>query len=85
MGVHDSYGQAGGLEERFERYRPDLDFYHRRARNGPCFVCAVVSGNPAFPDHPIVYEDERTIAFLTTNPTRYGYALALASNSIWTL
>ena len=28
------------MEERFERYRPDLDFYHRRARDGPCFVRA---------------------------------------------
>jgi ATP adenylyltransferase len=63
------------MEERFERYHPDLDAYHRRARGGPYFVCAIVAGDPAFPDHPVVYEDEKTIAFLTTNPTRYGYTL----------
>jgi diadenosine tetraphosphate (Ap4A) HIT family hydrolase len=63
------------LEERFERYQPDLRAYHRRARTGPCFVCAIVAGDPAFPSHPIVYEDEKTIAFLTTNPTQYGYTL----------
>jgi diadenosine tetraphosphate (Ap4A) HIT family hydrolase len=63
------------LEERFERYIPDLDAYHRRARGGPCFVCAIVSGDPEFHGHPRVYEDEKTIAFLTTNPTQYGYTL----------
>ncbi len=59
----------------YERYLPNLDAYHRRARGGRCFVCAIVAGDPAFPDHPLVYEDERTIAFLTTNPTQYGYTL----------
>ncbi len=63
------------MEERFERYHPDLDAYHRRARSGPCFVCAIVAGDPGFPGHPIVYEDEKVIGFLTTNPTQYGYAL----------
>lgn len=63
------------MEQRFERYLPDLDAYHRRARGGRCFVCAIVAGDPEFPGHPIVYEDETTIAFLTTNPTQYGYAL----------
>jgi diadenosine tetraphosphate (Ap4A) HIT family hydrolase len=63
------------LGQRFERYHPDLDAYHRRARSGPCFVCAIVAGDPAFPGYHLVYEDERTIAFLTTNPTQYGYTL----------
>jgi diadenosine tetraphosphate (Ap4A) HIT family hydrolase len=63
------------MDQGFERYFPDLDAYHRRARGGPCFVCAIVAGDPAFHGHPILYEDERTIAFLTTNPTQYGYTL----------
>ena len=63
------------MEERFERYLPDLDAYHRRAQGGPCFVCAIVAGDPEFSGHPRVYEDEKTIAFLTTNPTQYGYTL----------
>jgi diadenosine tetraphosphate (Ap4A) HIT family hydrolase len=63
------------LEERYERYVPDLDAYHRRAQAGPCFVYAIVAGDPEFSGHPTVYEDEKTIAFLTTNPTQYGYTL----------
>ncbi len=28
---------------RRERYLPDLDAYHERARTGPCFVCGIVA------------------------------------------
>jgi histidine triad (HIT) family protein len=58
------------MEQRFERYPPDLDAYYRHARGGPCFVCAIVAGDPEFSGHPTVYEDEKTVAFLTTNPTQ---------------
>jgi diadenosine tetraphosphate (Ap4A) HIT family hydrolase len=63
------------MDQGYERYLPDLDAYHRRARGGPCFVCAIVAGDPAFSGHPLVYEDESIVAFLTTNPTQYGYTL----------
>jgi ATP adenylyltransferase len=63
------------MDQSFERYHPDLDSYHRRARGGPCFVCAIVARDPAFSGHPHIYEDERIIAFLTTNPTQFGYTL----------
>ena len=59
----------------FERYQPDLDAYVRRVRTGPCFVCAILARDPAFPDHHIVYEDEDAIVFLTMNPAQYGYTL----------
>lgn len=59
----------------FERYMPDLDAYIRRVRTGACFVCGIVSRNPAFPDHYIIYEDEAAIVFLSMNPTQYGYTL----------
>jgi diadenosine tetraphosphate (Ap4A) HIT family hydrolase len=59
----------------FELYQPDLDAYVRRVRTGACFVCGIVSRDPAFPDHDIVYEDEGAIAFLAMNPTQYGYTL----------
>ena len=59
----------------FERYQPDLDAYVRRVRSGPCFVCAIVARDPAFPDHHISYEDEEVIVFLVMNPTQYGYTL----------
>ena len=63
------------LEERFERYLPDLDAYHRRVQSVPCFVCAMVAGDPEFSGHPIFYEDEKPVAFLTTNPAQYGFTL----------
>jgi diadenosine tetraphosphate (Ap4A) HIT family hydrolase len=59
----------------FERYQPDLDAYVRWVRTGPCFVCAILARDPAFPDHHIVYEDEDAIVFLTMNPAQYGYTL----------
>jgi ATP adenylyltransferase len=59
----------------FERYQPDLDAYVRRVRSGPCFVCAIVVPDPAFPDHHIIYEDEEVIVFLAMNPTQYRYTL----------
>lgn len=59
----------------FERYQPDLNAYVRRVRSGPCFVCAIVARDPAFPDHHISYEDEEVIVFLAMNPTQYGYTL----------
>lgn len=58
------------MEERFERYHPDFDAYHRRVRGGPCFVCAIVAGDPEFSGHHVVYQDELAIAFLTkTQPS----------------
>lgn len=52
----------------------DFESYARRVHDGPCFVCAVVAEHP---DYPAVrlYEDEHTVAFLTTYPTLYGYSL----------
>ncbi len=60
---------------RRERYLPDLDAYHERARTGPCFVCGIVARDPDFSNHHIVYEDDEAIAFLNRWPTQYGYTL----------
>jgi diadenosine tetraphosphate (Ap4A) HIT family hydrolase len=46
------------------------------ARDGRCFVCAIVARYPQFCGHHVVYEDGATIAFLTKHPTQYGYTLA---------
>ena len=59
----------------FERYAPDLDAYHTRARTGPCFVCGIVARDPGFPSHHVVYEDDAAIAFFNRWPTQYGYTL----------
>lgn len=59
----------------FERYAPDLDAYHGRARTGSCFVCGIVARDPDFDDHHVVYEDEVVIVFLNRWPTQYGYTI----------
>lgn len=30
----------------------DLDLYEERVRSAPCFICAIVAGDPAVPTHP---------------------------------
>ena len=40
-----------------ERQAMDLEAYTERARNGPCFVCAFLAGDPDY-SHHTVYEDE---------------------------
>ncbi len=57
------------------RYLPDLTAYHERARNGPCFVCGILAGDPDFAGHHVIYEDDRAIAFLNRWPTQRGYTL----------
>jgi diadenosine tetraphosphate (Ap4A) HIT family hydrolase len=61
-------------EVMFERFQMGWESYHRRSRSGPCFICAMLAGDPDFRHH-IVYEDESTIAFLNRYPVMYGYVL----------
>jgi ATP adenylyltransferase len=58
-----------------ERYAPNLDLYHERARTRPCFVCRIVARDPDFSDHHIVYEDDSVIAFFYRWSTQRGYTL----------
>jgi diadenosine tetraphosphate (Ap4A) HIT family hydrolase len=51
----------------------DLDAYERRLRETPCFVCALARGERG-PNH-LVYEDERTLAWLNPWPVVVGYTL----------
>jgi len=52
----------------------DLEAYVRRSREGPCFVCAFLAGDPEYRHH-LVYEDEETVGFLSRYPTLRGYCL----------
>ncbi|MYW63109.1 HIT domain-containing protein [Streptomyces sp. SID8379] len=52
----------------------DLDAYTERARNGPCYICAHVAGDPAH-RHESVYEDDAHVAFLDRYPTLPGKVL----------
>ncbi|MFC4998065.1 HIT family protein [Dactylosporangium cerinum] len=54
----------------------DVDQYHRLVQDGPCFVCAFLSGHPDYRHHR-VYEDEDTVAFLARYPTQLGYTLVV--------
>ncbi|MGW0333229.1 HIT family protein [Streptomyces sp. NPDC003011] len=52
----------------------DLEAYAARARTGPCFVCAFLSGHPEYAHHT-VFEDEDHVAFLDRWPTVAGKVL----------
>lgn len=67
--------QNGGMSgSRPPRIPFDTGAYVRRVQLGPCFVCAVVAGDPDY-QHHLVFEDESTISFLVRNPTLLGYCL----------
>ena len=57
-----------------QRQSFDLQTYIRDIQTRPCFICEMVSGNPAYA-HEIVYEDDVAIAFLNKYPPLYGYVL----------
>jgi diadenosine tetraphosphate (Ap4A) HIT family hydrolase len=46
----------------------------RRDLAGRCFICELLTGNPDYAHH-VVYEDERSIAFLQRFQTLLGYVL----------
>lgn len=52
----------------------DAEKYDRRAREGPCFVCSLLAGDPEYSHHD-VYEDADIIAFLARWPTLLGHCL----------
>jgi diadenosine tetraphosphate (Ap4A) HIT family hydrolase len=58
-----------------QRVPVDLHAYEQRIRRGPCFVCAIVRGDPDFDHEQIVFEDDHHLAFLDRYPTLYGKVL----------
>ena len=62
------------MEQRFERYSPDMDALHRGFREKPCFLCEVAEGANELPQH-FVYEDVSCFAILDAYPKAYGYTL----------
>lgn len=54
----------------------DAEAYERRSREGPCFICALASGDPEYRRvNPMIYEDSDVLVFLNRYPTLRGYAL----------
>jgi diadenosine tetraphosphate (Ap4A) HIT family hydrolase len=56
-----------------KRKRVDFNAIREELR-GRCFICEMLAGNPQY-QHHVVYEDERTVAFLNRYPSLYGYVL----------
>jgi diadenosine tetraphosphate (Ap4A) HIT family hydrolase len=52
----------------------DMEAYVRRITEGPCFICRMTAGDPAYAHH-VVYEDDFAVAFLNKYPTLAGYTL----------
>lgn len=52
----------------------DLETYERRSREGPCFVCETLAGNPDYP-HDILWMDDHAVAFLARFTTLLGHTL----------
>jgi histidine triad (HIT) family protein/ATP adenylyltransferase len=60
----------------------DLAAYEQRIRNGRCFVCGVVRGDPDYNHEQVVFEDDAHIAFLDRYPTLYGKVLVAPKTHI---
>ena len=58
-----------------ERRSFDSAAYVQRVQTGPCFICAIAAGEPAYYDHHMIYEDATALVFLNKYPTLYGYTL----------
>ncbi len=66
--------KSGGCVSTQQRERLDLAAYNESAQSGPCFICRIVNGTHEH-EHPVIYRDEHTIAFLNRFPTVLGYVL----------
>ena len=59
-----------------ERIAFDIESYERRAREGPCFICALASGDVEYRrTNVMIHEDSDVLVFLNRYPTLRGYAL----------
>jgi diadenosine tetraphosphate (Ap4A) HIT family hydrolase len=52
----------------------DAAAYERRSREGPCFVCETLAGNPDYPGH-VVWADDDSVALLARYTTLLGHTL----------
>jgi histidine triad (HIT) family protein len=68
------FGMAPIVTGMSERQPFDLDLYIRERAQGPCFICAMLNGEPGYHHHRIA-EDEETVLFLSKYPTQPGYTL----------
>lgn len=55
--------------------KSQLSTLYDRVTRSACFVCRILEGRPLFPNPRIVFEDDRTIAFLNQFPSQEGYTI----------
>jgi ATP adenylyltransferase len=65
---------TSGEADAMPRRPMDPAAYERRSREGPCFVCKTLAGNPDYPGH-LVWTDEDSVAFLASYNTLLGHTL----------
>jgi diadenosine tetraphosphate (Ap4A) HIT family hydrolase len=59
-----------------QRIAFDAEAYERRVREGPCFICALASGDLEYRRANVfIYEDADVLVFLNRYPTLRGYTL----------
>jgi histidine triad (HIT) family protein len=71
--MSDSHTAGGG--DALPRRSINAAAYERRSREGPCFVCEMLAGNPDYP-HDLVWADDHAVAFLARYNTLLGHTLA---------
>ena len=64
----------GGPTDPLPRQPIDSAAYERRSREGPCFVCRTLAGDPDYPGH-FVWTDDHAAAFLASYNTLLGHTL----------
>jgi diadenosine tetraphosphate (Ap4A) HIT family hydrolase len=62
------------MERPVVRMPVDVARHVRGAREGPCFICSMLAGEPRYRHH-LLYSDDDTVAFLNRYPTVLGYSI----------
>jgi diadenosine tetraphosphate (Ap4A) HIT family hydrolase len=67
-------GLASGEADALPRRPMDTAAYERRSREGPCFICETLAGNPDYPGH-LIWTDDDSVALLARYNTLVGHTL----------
>jgi ATP adenylyltransferase len=68
--------RTSGEAQALPRQPIDAAAYERRSREGPCFVCQTLAGNPDYPGY-FVWTDDHAVAFLARYNTLLGHVAPL--------
>ena len=65
---------ASGEADALPRRPIDTAAYERRSREGSCFVCETLAGNPDYPGH-LIWTDDDSVALLARHNMLVGHTL----------